>query len=180
MSEKPFLKTALSLCSAAGLAMTLVGCANNKVTNDAQTDAQVCDALKNVIAHAGSNFDSLKSGNGVADYDHTRWDTKPIFKGADCDVIGWGAGKTNYACTWTKTESKDARSDFAYGLGVAKTCLGPEWLSTSIPGVTGEGARFSKAGSSVVIDVRLAQELPPSKNWLTSLTIGAPINRNAK
>lgn len=160
--------------------MTMAGCTNTKAVNETQSDAQVCDALKNVISLAGSNYDSLKSGSGVADYDHTRWDTKSIFPGADCDVMGWGAGKTNYACTWSKGDSKEARNDYAYGIGVAKTCLGSGWSSASIPGVTGEGTRFSKAGSSVVVDIRMAQELPPSKNWLTSLTIGAPINRNAK
>lgn len=180
MNEKSFLKTSLSLCSAAVLATTLAGCANTKAVNEAQTDAQACDALKNVISQAGSNFDSLKSGAGVADYGHTRWDAKSIFRGADCDVIGWGAGKTNYACTWSKGDSKDARNDYEYSLGVAKTCLGSGWSSTSIPGVTGEGMRFSTKGSSVVVDVRMAQELPPSKNWLTSLTVGAPINKNAK
>ena len=180
MSEKPFPKTALNFCSAIGLAMMISGCANNKVVNEAQTDSQACDALKNVIANAGTNFDSLKSGNGVADYDHKRWDTKSIFPGADCDVIGWGAGKSDYACTWTKNDSTGARSDYAYGLSVAKSCLGSGWSSASIPGVTGEGTRFSSVGNSVVVDIRMAQELAPSKNWLTSLTVGAPINRNAK
>lgn len=180
MSEKPFPQSALSFCSAAGLAIAIVGCSNNKVISEAQTDSQVCAALRGVIAQAATNFESLKSGNGVADYDHTRWDTKSIFPGADCDVIGWGAGKTNYACTWTKGDSTSARSDYDYGLGVAKNCLGSGWSTASIPGVTGEGIRFSTVGNSAVVDIRMAQELSPSKNWLTSLTVGSPINRNAK
>ena len=63
---------------------------------------------------------------------------------------------------------------------MAKSCLGSGWSSASISGVTGEGTRFSSVGNPVVVDIRMAQELPPSKNWLTSLNIGAPINRNAR
>lgn len=180
MNKKPFLHASLKVCFAAGLTAALFGCAGTKSVNEAQTDSQACDSLKNVIAQASTNFEVLKSGTGVADYDHTRWDTKPIFPGADCDVIGWGAGKTNYACTWTKADAKDARNDYAYGIQVAQSCLGATWVSASIPGVTGEGVRYSKAGSSVVVDIRKAQELSPAKGWLTSLTVGAPINRNAK
>lgn len=180
MNKKHSAINPLKLCSAVGIAITLGACANTKPVNDVQTDTQACAALKNVIAHAGSNYDSLKIGSGVVDYDHTRWDTKSIFPEADCDVISWGAGKTNYACTWNKKDSKEARADYAYGLSLAKTCLGSEWTSSGIPGVTGEGTRFATVGSSTVVDIRIAQELPPSKSWMTSLTVGLPINRNAK
>ena len=180
MKEKHFVYDSLKLSSVLGLAITLGACASTKAVNDVQTDAQVCGALKNVITHAGSNFDSLKVGAGVADYDHTRWDTKSIFPKADCDVVGWGAGRTNYACTWSKADSKEALNDYKYGLNVAKTCLGEGWSSTAIPGVTGEGTRFSTIGNSVVVDIRMAQERSPSKTWMTSLIVGAPVNSNAR
>jgi hypothetical protein len=168
-------KTTLHICTALGL-IILAGC--SKPQSVKETDD--CSALQNVIANAGTNFDALKEGSGVTDYDHTHWDTKPIFSGAECDVIGWGGGKSNYMCTWTKTDAQAAKSDYAKGLEIAKKCLGSGWTSAAIPGVRGEGTRFSKSGSSYVVDVRVSQENAPASGWHTSLAVGSPINRDAK
>jgi hypothetical protein len=170
----------LPLLISIGLALLSVGCAKNQSATQAQSDASVCGALRNVIAQSGSGFSSLRQGAGVSDYDHTRWDTKPILQNADCDVIGWGNGKANYACTWSSKSHEDAKKDFSYGLDVAKSCLGSTWTESSIPGVTGEGIRFSTPGNRAVVDIRVAKELAPSQSWHTSLTVGAPINRDAK
>jgi hypothetical protein len=180
MRDRFFARNALLIASVAGSALVFGGCAKTQTVTQAQNDAAVCDALQNVVSQANSNFSSLKVGAGVADYGHTRWDTKPIFPGADCDVIGWGNGKTNYGCTWTRKNGEEAKSDYAYGVGVAKSCLGSAWTSSAIPGVTGEGLRFSTQGNTNVVDVRVAKELDPSQSWHTSLIIGAPVNRDAK
>ena len=178
MIDRPLNR--FSLLISAGLALAIVGCAKTQTVAQPQTDASVCDALKTVISQSSAGFSSLKVGAGVSDYDHTRWDSKPIFRDADCDVIGWGNGKTNFACTWTRKSSEEAKGDFTYGVGIAKSCLGSEWTQSAIPGVSGEGTRFSKPGNASVVDVRVAKEQSPSQAWLTSLTVGAPINRDAK
>jgi len=95
-------------------------------------------------------------------------------------VIGWGNGKSNYACTWSSKSHDDAKKDFTYGLDVAKSCLGSTWTQSSVSGVTGEGVRFSTPENTSVVDIRVAKELAPSQAWHTSLTVGAPINRDAK
>jgi hypothetical protein len=163
-----------------GLALLSVGCVKNQTATQAQSDASVCGALRNVISQSNAGFSGLKEGAGVSDYDHTRWDTKPVFQNADCDVIGWGNGKSNYACTWSSKSHDDAKKDFSFGLDATKSCLGSSWTESSIPGVTGEGVRFSTPGNSSVIDIRVAKELAPSQSWHTSLTVGAPINRDAR
>jgi hypothetical protein len=170
----------LFLFCVTGLALGIGGCAKNKGVISTQSENSACEGLQNVIAQSSSDFSSLKVGAGVADYDHTRWDTKPIFQDADCDVIRWGNGKVNFACTWSSKSQEEAKKDFSYGLDVAKTCLGSSWTQSAIPGVTGEGVRFSAPGNASVVDVRVAKELAPSQSWHTSLTVGAPINRDAK
>lgn len=162
------------------MALAAMGCAKTQTVVQPQTDAAVCDALRNVVSQSASGFSSLKEGAGVSDYDHTRWDSKPIFQQADCDVISWGNGKNNYACTWASKSQADAGKDFSYGVGVAKSCLGSSWTESAIPGSTGQGTRFSTAGNPSVVDVRVAKELAPSQSWHTSLTVGSPINRDAK
>ena len=173
-------KTRLYLAATASVTLSMIGCTTSGVQKEAQTDSRACEAFKDVISKSASNFDSLKQGAGVTDYDHTRWDTRAIFDGADCDVIGWGAGKTNYACTWTKPSADAARKDYQTTVTAVRSCLGASWSETAIPGVTGEGLRFSTKGSPSVVDLRMNKELATSGNWLTSLTVGSPINRNAK
>ena len=170
----------LELFLSVGLALLSAGCVKTQTAPQAQANTDVCGELKKVISQSSSGFSGLKEGAGVSDYDHTRWDTKPIFQNADCDVIGWGNGKYNYACTWSSKSHDDAKKDFSYGLDVAKSCLGSTWTQSSIPGVTGEGVRFSTPGNTSVVDIRVAKELAPSQSWHTSLTVGAPINRDAK
>ena len=109
-----------------------------------------------------------------------RWDAKDVFPGGECDVIRWGAGKTNYAWTWIKTDTKEARKDFSWGADKAESCLGPTWVKSRLPGVTGLGDRFSTAGNPTVVDIRILRELTDTKTWQTSLTVGPAVNRDGK
>lgn len=175
MIRKSFPPFSLNLFTAACLALTLQGCSTTNKVNNQLTDAEACGALKNVIAQAGSDFNQLK-GTRITAYDHTRWDTRSIFPKADCDIIGWSTGKTNYACTWNKSSELEARNDYANGLKLASSCLGPSWTASDIKGVTGEGQRFTTAGSSTAVEVRVHQEQKPSTDWQTSLSVGAAIH----
>ena len=166
---------ALSLAAVVALS----GCQSAATKDPAVSDAKACSLLKNVIGQAGSDFKSLK-GTATVDYDHTRWDTQPILPGTDCDILGWGSGRTNFACTWDKANEATARSDYASGVSLVKNCLGPEWKTSKPAGQTGEATRFATTGSPTVVELRTYRELAPATGWQTSLTVGPPINRDAR
>ena len=159
--------------------ITLVGCQGTATKDPAVSDAKACSLLKNVIAQAGNDFKGLK-GTATVDYDHTRWDAAPIMSGTDCDILGWGSGRTNYACTWDKANEASARSDYASGVSMVKNCLGAEWQTSKPAGQTGEATRFAKSGSPTVVELRTYKEQAPATSWQTSLTVGPPINRDAR
>lgn len=159
--------------------MALAGCQSASTKDSQVSDAKACSMLKNVIAQAGNDFKSLK-GTATVDYDHTRWDAAPIMPGTDCDILGWGSGRTNFACTWDKANEATARSDYAGGVSLVKNCLGAEWQTSKPAGQTGEATRFARAGSPTVVELRTYQEKAPASGWQTSLTVGPPINRDAR
>ena len=142
-------------------------------------EGQACSSLKSVLAQASTGFSALR-GSATTDYDHTRWDAQPIIAGTQCDVIGWGGGRTNYACVWNKGSEASARSDYQDGLGIVQRCLGSEWTASHPAGQTGEATLFSKGGDPAKIEVRYFKERDPSSNWQTSLTIGPPVTRDAR
>lgn len=171
-------KTLLHLLSATSVLAMAVGCSTTPTTHTL-SDAESCSLLNKVIAQSATGFEALK-GTRVTDYDHSRWDTAPIMTGANCDVISWGTGNTNFACTWDQPAETAARNDYTSGLKLVTSCLGASWAASSLPGSNGEGQRFSKLGENAVVDVRVYPERPPSTAWQTSVTVGSAINRNAR
>jgi len=160
-------------------ATLLMACTEQMPLTTASTEQDACDTLNKVIAQAGNDFKSLK-GVATTDYDHTRWDAKPIIAGTQCDVVAWGGGRTNYACTWNQGDEASAGADYAEGLGIVQRCLGPSWLTSHPAGQTGKATLFAKAGEPAKVEVRYYKEREPSRNWQTSLTIGPAITRDAR
>lgn len=180
MHNTPFAPSALPrLATACGFYLLVAACSQSTLQPAAPTEAQSCVSLRQVLGQAGSEFQSLR-GSATVDYDHTRWDARPVLPGTHCDVISWGGGRTNYACTWNKGDEAVARADFENGLGVVERCLGAGWERSSPAGQTGRAVLFSKAGESAKVEVRYYQERAPSRNWQTSLTIGPPVTRDAR
>ncbi len=166
----------------AGLLTTCLaaGCAQHAATKTENIgDAAACAALKTVIADAGTGFQSLR-GSASQDYDHTRWDTKPILPGTDCDIVAWGGGRTHYGCTWDKGNEATARADYDAGLGLVSRCLGSGWQVSHPAGQSGEASRFARSDSPTTVEIRYYRERDPSRQWQTSLTIGPPITRDAR
>jgi hypothetical protein len=158
----------------------VVACSQNmQKPTAAISEGQACTSLKSVLAQASTGFIALR-GSGTTDYDHTRWDARPIIAGTQCDVIGWGGGRTNYACAWNKGNEASARSAYQDGLGIVQRCLGQEWTVTHPAGQTGEATLFSKGSDPAKVEVRFYKERDPSNNWQTSLTIGPPVTRDAR
>ena len=174
---------AISLVSRLGVgttAMLLASCASTVSLSTPQINqAQACSMLKRVMAQAGDGFRSLR-GTESTDYDHTRWDAKPIMTGTDCDILAWGGDRINYACTWNKGGEAVAKSDYTDGLSLVRNCLGPDWQVSHPPGQSGEATLFSRTGDPTKVDVRYYKERDPSTNWQTSLTIGPPVTRDAR
>lgn len=164
---------------AASVCCLLVSACAGTLPPGPTSEAQACASLRQVLAQAGSEFKALR-GSATVDYDHTRWDARPVLPGTDCDVISWGGGRTNYACTWDKGDEAVARADYETGLGIVERCLGAGWQRSSPAGQTGHAVRFSKAGEPAKVEVRYYQERAPSRNWQTSLTIGPPVTRDAR
>jgi hypothetical protein len=161
-------------------AALLTGCAQLTTPSPDMSDAQACSALKRVLAASGDDFRSLRESSGINDYDHTRWDAKPIAPGTECDIITWGGARTNYACTWDRGDETTARTDYESGLRLVRDCLGAGWQTETPAGQTGAATRFSRPGSHVMVDLRYSREREPSRNWQTSLTIGPPVTRDAR
>ncbi|MFM8445497.1 MAG: hypothetical protein ACKN9W_19430 [Methylococcus sp.] len=160
-------------------ATLLMACAETTPLSTAKTEQDACVTLQKVIGQAGNDFNSLK-GAATTDYDHTRWDAPPIIAGTDCDIVAWGGGRTNYACTWNQGDETSARADYAEGLGIIQRCLGPTWQVTHPAGQTGKATQFAKTGENTKLEVRYYKERDPSRNWQTSLTIGPAITRDAR
>lgn len=145
----------------------------------AMTDEQACTLLKQVQSQAGNGFKALR-GSAVNDYSFTGWDAKPIVPGTDCDVVQWGPGRTNYACTWAKGDEPTARADYESGIKLVRDCLGSGWNISNPDGQTGKATLFSRPGEPGTVEVRYYKEREPSRNWQTSLTIGPPVTRDAR
>ena len=161
-------------------AVLLVGCASTLSQPAAELNqAQACSMLKRVMSQAGDGFRTLR-GTGSTDYDHTRWDAKPIAAGTDCDILSWGGDRIDYACTWNKGSEAVAKSDYRDGLSLVRNCLGPDWQTSHPPGQSGEATLFSRPGDLTQVDVRYYKERDPSTNWQTSLIIGPPVTRDAR
>lgn len=143
------------------------------------TEVQACSSLKNVLAQASTGFISLR-GSTTNAYDHTRWDAQSVIPGTDCDVIGWGGGRTNYACTWDKGNEASAHADYQFGLDIVQRCLGATWIVSHAAGQTGQATLFSKGNDPNKIEIRYYKERDPSSNWQTSLTIGPPVSRDGR
>ena len=154
-------------------------CSQHAPTLPPVSAGQACASLKQVLAQAGTGFQSLR-GEATIDYDHTRWDAKPILPGTDCDILDWAGGRSNYACSWDMGDEANARADYAEGLGIVQGCLGPEWRTTHPEGQTGHATRFARTGEAATVEVRYYKERDPSRNWQTSLTIGPPVTRDAR
>ena len=161
------------------LCLLTAGCAQLATQSGTITEAQACASLRQVIAQAGDGFQALR-GTATPSYDHTRWDAKPILPRTDCDILSWGGGRTNYACTWDKGDEATARADYAEGLGIVQRCLGADWQTTHPAGQTGQAALLAKPGEPAKVEVRYYQERRPSRNWQTSLTVGPPVTRDAR
>ena len=163
------------------LLLLIQGCASNPTAgNKVMTDAESCSALKHVVEQSKTDFNTLKDGTRHPDYDHDHWDAKPIFNGAECDVIKWGSRGSNFVCNWEKDNEQAAKKDYASGLATIESCLSKEWTSSPIAGAKGEAKRFAKAGETTVIDVRVYQERAPANGWLTGVSVGPAINRDAR
>lgn len=164
---------------ASALPLLATACAPHAPTQPPIAAGQACASLKQVLAQAGTGFQSLR-GEATTDYDHTRWDTKPFLPGTDCDILDWGGGRINYACSWDQGDEANARAHYAEGLGIVQSCLGPQWRTTNPAGQTGQATRFAKTGAAATVEVRYYKERDPSRNWQTSLTIGPPVTRDAR
>lgn len=164
----------------ATLGSMVVACSQNwQKSASVISEDQACTSLKSVLAQASAGFNAFR-GSSTTDYDHTRWDAQPIISGTQCDVIAWGGGRTNYACTWNKGNEASARTDYRDGLGIVQRCLGPAWLVSHPAGQTGQATLFSKADDPAKVELRYYKERDPSSNWQTSLTIGPPVTRDAR
>lgn len=160
-------------------ATLLMACADMTPLTTAKREQDACVTLNKVIGQAGNDYKSLK-GAATTDYDHTRWDTPPIIPGTDCDIVAWGGGRTNYACTWNEGDEAAAKADYQEGLQLVQRCLGPGWQATHPAGQTGKATLFAKPGDPTKLEVRYYKERDPSRNWQTSLTIGPAITRDAR
>ncbi|MFN5745218.1 MAG: hypothetical protein ACK443_03915 [Methylococcaceae bacterium] len=170
------LKTATWVTATGILCLIVSGCAQQ---NQPVSEADACQALNHVIGQAPSGFKSLR-GASTADYDHIRWDAKPILPGTECDIGEWAGGRVNYGCTWDQGNQATAKANYDQGLALVSQCVGAGWTVSEPAGNTGKATRFSRPNSPTTVEVRYYRERPPSTNWQTSLTVGPPITRDAR
>ncbi len=167
------------LSTTVAVTMVMAGCAGNAKKSEPITEAQACASVQQVLAQAGNGFQSLR-GTASVDYASTRWDAKSLIADTDCDIVDWGGGKINYACTWSKGSEATASAEYDQGLGILQRCLGSSWEVSHPEGQTGKATLFSKAGEPARVEVRYYKERDPSTNWQTSLTLGAAVTRDAR
>lgn len=154
-------------------------CAHRPDETQLPSEAEICSSLNYVVSQADSDFKEIRR-NVAVDPLVNRWDTKPIFPGTECDVLGWGGGRFTYNCVWQESDQPTAKDNYESNVKLATRCLHTDWRASEQPGKTGRTTLFSKSGTDTKIELRYFQERAPSTLWQTSVTIGDRITPDAR
>lgn len=150
------------------------GCAQYGGAAQPPSEAEACSSLRSIIAASDRQFREYKTTPTINPLSGmTKWETRPVFPNAQCDVLEWAGGRTNYVCTWPQGNEAQARETYRKHSALIGRCLDQTWARSDTSGQTGGATVFTKPGKSTQVVMRYFR---PRRGfgtaWETSLTIG--------
>ena len=144
--------------------------------HETKSSDQYCNDLKGLIGAYDNHFDRLKG---------TRSDTRrmDIWKanrhlvGGNCEIWGWGYGKTDYICSHNFPTEAIAREIYKNVQASIKQCLGDSWAMNERPRKLGNGDKtwFQKGQSLPTVSVHVVETAGVFKStWSAYVFIGDP------
>ena len=120
----------LLLVSVCAVSSTMSACSETPAKPEKQTEAQICENLKSIIADHPNQFSHYKK-NPVPHNRLNIWSANKVFPNAEnCQVWEWSTGLYNYVCEWKTGKNEDkAISNYQKGSKIIQNCLGETWTA---------------------------------------------------
>lgn len=140
-------------------ALALSGC-EMQSSEDAKIVASLsaCEKVLALVDQHPKKFDKIAL-NPRASRRMTIWEARYHLVGKNCQVWGWGKGKTNYMCSQTAPSKELAIEHFTKAKQLTQSCLGADWSLTERPRKLGTGVKavFSQPNRPTVVSVHAVE-----------------------
>lgn len=155
--------------------LTLAGC-ETQTSEEAETIAKMsnCEKILALVDAHPNKFSRLRM-NSKSTGAITVWDARHHLVGKNCQVWGWGKGKTDYMCSKTAPNQEIAMEYFNTAKSLTESCVGTSWSLTERPRKLGTGIKavFSREDSPTVVSVHAVETKGLLKNeWTTYFFVG--------
>lgn len=141
----------------------------------AGSEQAFCDRLQKVVSAADNGFADIKGQFHGSSWMRV-WETGVQFEGGNCQIWGWGTGKTGYNCSWEDRNPDIAKQRFDALQRQVRNCLSADWTQRSDqPTEKVHGTWFGHAGKSYRVAVNQIDDSGPLVHrWRTYLFVGHP------
>ncbi|NHO64415.1 hypothetical protein G8770_02485 [Aestuariicella hydrocarbonica] len=168
MMMKPYLLLPLT-------AVLVSGCGMNDSAKD-QAVAQMsnCEKVLALIDAHPSKFVNLRT-NLKSTRKISVWDARYQLVGKNCQVWGWGTGKSNYTCNLSSPNQEIAMEHFATAKELTQSCLGNSWQLSERPRKIGNGlkATFTRPDTDTTVAIQAVETNGAIKQeWTTYFFVG--------
>lgn len=140
-------------------AITVAGC-ETQTSEVTESIAKLsnCEKVLALVDEHPNQFSKLRinSKNTGA---ITIWDARHHLVGNNCQVWGWGKGKTDYMCSKTAPNKAIAEDYFNTAKQLTQSCIGNSWTLTERARKVGTGIKavFSRPDSPTVVAVHAVE-----------------------
>ncbi len=148
----------LPLATVATTAFLLIACETQAPEADQVAQMSQCEKVRALINAHPNKFEKLRT-NPKPSNKITIWDARYHLVGKNCQVWGWGQGKTDYMCSLTAPNQQIAMDNYNRAKSATQACLGNDWQLQEMPRKLGEGVKavFSHPGSETVVAVHAVE-----------------------
>ncbi len=140
-------------------AIAVTGC-ETQTSEEAKTIAKLsnCEKVLALVDEHPNQFSKLRM-NSKNTGTITVWDARHHLVGNNCQVWGWGKGKTDYMCSKTAPSQAIATDYFNTAKQLTQNCIGDDWTLNERPRKVGTGVKavFSRENSPTVIAVHAVE-----------------------
>jgi len=140
-------------------ALTLAGCeTQTSDESDAIAKLSNCEKVLALVDEHPNQFSRLRV-NSKSTGAITVWDARHHLVGKNCQVWGWGKGKTDYMCSKTAPDQAIAQEYFDTAKQLVQSCIGNSWSLSERARKVGTGVKavFSRENSATVIAVHAVE-----------------------
>ena len=165
--RKPYLLFPLA-------AALLTGCGMQNAEDATVAKMSTCEKVMALVDAHPNKFEKIRH-NLQSTRQITVWDARYNLVGKNCQIWGWGSGKTDYMCSLTSPNQETAKENFTKAKELTQACLGSNWQLTETPRKVGNGikAAFSRPNSHTVVALHAVETRGVIKEeWTTYLFVG--------